>query len=76
MTDAFEILSKVLPVIFLIVIGALLRKTGFFKQDLVSGLKKIVVNISLPAVLFLTFAETTFESRYLLIFLSIFWYAA
>ena len=72
MTDAFEILSKVLPVIFLIVIGALLRKTGFFKQDLVSGLKKIVVNISLPAVLFLTFAETTFESRYLLIFLSVF----
>lgn len=72
MTDAIEVLSKVLPVIFLIIIGAFLRKAGFIKQEVVSGLKKIVVNISLPAVLFLTFAETTFESRYILIFLSVF----
>ena len=72
MTGTLEVLSKVLPVIFLIVLGALFRKTGFIKQDVVSGLKKIVVNVSLPAVLFLTFAETTFESRYLLIFLSVF----
>ena len=72
MKEAIEALSKVIPVIFLIMIGTLLRKTGFIKQDVVSGLKKIVMNISLPAVLFLTFAETTFEGRYMLIFLSVF----
>lgn len=72
MRDTLEILSKVLPVIILIIFGAILRKIGFIEQNTVSGLKKIAVNITLPAALFLTFVKTTFESRYMLIFLSVF----
>ena len=72
MGDTFGILSKVLPVIILIIFGGFLRKTRFIDQNTVSSLKKIVVNITLPATLFLTFAKTTFESRYIMIFLSVF----
>lgn len=72
MGDTFVILSKVLPVIILIIFGGFLRKTRFIDQNTVSSLKKIVVNITLPATLFLTFAKTTFESRYIMIFLSVF----
>lgn len=72
MGDTFVILSKVLPVIILIIFGSIIRKIGFIDQNTVSGLKKIAVNVTLPAALFLTFAKTTFESRYMLIFLSVF----
>lgn len=72
MRDTIEILSKVLPVIILIIFGGFLRKAKFIEQKTISELKKIVVNITLPATLFLTFAKTTFESRYIMIFLSVF----
>lgn len=72
MRDTLEILSKVLPVIILIIFGGFLRKAKFIEQKTISELKKIVVNITLPATLFLTFAKTTFESRYIMIFLSVF----
>lgn len=72
MRDTLEILSKVLPVIILIILGGFLRKAKFIEQNTISEFKKIVVNITLPATLFLTFAKTTFESRYIMIFLSVF----
>jgi hypothetical protein len=72
MTDTIVVVSKVLPVIFMIVLGSILRRTGFLKPDTVNELKKIVVNIALPALLFMAFAETAFEARYILIFLAVF----
>ena len=72
MRDTLEILSKVLPVIILIILGGFLRKAKFIEQNTISEFKKIVVNITLPATLFLTFAKTTFESRYIMIFISVF----
>jgi len=72
MRDTLEILSKVLPVIILIILGGFLRKAKFIGQNTISEFKKIVVNITLPATLFLTFAKTTFESRYIMIFISVF----
>lgn len=72
MTDTIVIISKVLPIIFLIILGNLLQRTGFLKQNTIDELKKIVVTISLPALLFIAFAETNFEGRYILIFLSVF----
>ncbi len=72
MTDTIAVVSKVLPVIFLIVLGNILQRSGFLKQSTIDELKKVIVNISLPALLFMAFAETDFEFRYLLIFLSVF----
>lgn len=67
-----EILVKVLPIILTILLGMVLRKFHFFKEGTVDDLKKIVVNISLPTLLFTAFAETQFEARYLLIICIVF----
>ncbi len=62
-----EVIVKVLPTILAILLGMVLRKFRFFREGTVDDLKKIVVNISLPTLLFTAFAETQFDARYLLI---------
>ncbi len=72
MDNAVAVISKVLPVILLILLGNFLHRTGFIKQSTIEDLKKITVNIGLPALLFLAFAGTALEVRYLLIFIAVF----
>lgn len=72
MNDTLIIISKVLPIILLIVLGNLLKKIEFFKQNTIDDLKKFIVNISLPALLFIAFTGTKFESKYLLICVAVF----
>lgn len=72
MIDIITVISRVLPVVFMIIIGNILQRSGFLNQSTIDELKKIIVNISLPALLFMAFAETDFEARYILIFLSVF----
>lgn len=60
-------LSKVLPVILLFLLGALLRKTRFLREETIGDLKKLIVNVALPAVLFLAFAGVSLEPRHLVI---------
>ena len=62
-----EAFSKVLPVILLFILGAFLRRTRFLSESTVGDLKKLIVNISLPAVLFLAFAGVHLEGRHLVI---------
>lgn len=62
-----EALSKVVPVILLFLLGALLRKTRFLEESTVGDLKKLIVNVTLPAVLFLAFAGVSLEARHLVI---------
>ena len=72
MTQAYEVIIKALPVILLILLGVFLRRTQIIKKTTADDLKKIVVNIALPATLFLTFAGTAFQSNYLWIFVCVF----
>lgn len=51
-----EAFSKVLPVLLLIGLGALLRRMRFLNEAAIGGFKQLVVNITLPAALFLSFA--------------------
>lgn len=67
-----EAFSKVLPVILLFILGAFLRKTHFLDESTVSGLKKLVVNVTLPAALFLAMAGVNLEARHLAIVGSVF----
>jgi hypothetical protein len=60
-------LSKVLPVFLLILLGVGLRRWRFVSPQTVQDLRKLVVNITLPAVLFLAFSQVTLEPQYLLI---------
>lgn len=68
MHHALLIISKVLPVIFLIVFGNLLQRFNFLKQATLDDFKKIIINFSIPSLLFITFSEAKIESRYMLIF--------
>lgn len=72
MYNTVTVISKVLPVILLILFGNILQRTGFLKQNTVEELKKIIVNIALPALLFQAFSGTAFEARYILIFFAVF----
>ncbi|NLW46499.1 MAG: permease [Firmicutes bacterium] len=72
MNNWLTVISKVLPVIWLLFLGNILNRLNFIKQDTVNDLKKIVVNLSLPALLFMAFAETRLEQKYLYLVLVIF----
>lgn len=56
-----DIISQVLPILLLIAIGYGLRRTGFISDGTVGDLRKIVVNLALPAVLFTAFLEIDFD---------------
>ena len=62
-----EAFSKVLPVLLLFILGAFLRKTHFLAESTVGDIKKLIVNITLPSVLFLAFAGVSLEVRHLVI---------
>jgi len=66
--DYFLIISKVLPIFVMIMTGYILRKINFFPENIVDSLKRLVVNIGLPSLLFTAFATVSFEPKYLLLF--------
>lgn len=67
-----ELLAKVLPILILFGAGFLMRRTGFISNDTVSGFKKVVIDIALPAVLFIAFVNLDFKMEHLGLILSIF----
>jgi len=58
-----EIISRVLPILLLITIGFGLRRTNFISESTVGDLRKLVVNLALPAVLFTSFLEIEFDAN-------------
>ena len=52
-----SVIYDFLPIFFLIALGAILGRTGFFTNEMVGGLKKIVASIALPALLFGAFSR-------------------
>lgn len=67
-----EALSKVLPIILLLLAGVALRRIQFITSATVQELKKLVVNVTLPALLFLAFSQVDLEPQYLLISATVF----
>jgi malate permease and related proteins len=62
-----EAISRVLPVILLLILGVSLNRLQFIGKGTIQDLKRLVVNITLPAVLFLAFSRVDLESSYLVI---------
>jgi len=62
-----DVLFKVLPVLLLFLLGYLLGRRNFLSPTTQSELKKLVVNITLPAALFLAFARVSLQPRLLVI---------
>ncbi len=49
------VLSKVLPLLLLILGGVILKRTEYIQPSSLADIKKLVINVSLPAILFRTF---------------------
>lgn len=62
-----EPLSKIIPILLLILFGNYMRHRNWLNEDFISKLKLGVVNIALPCVLFLTFKNMALEIEYLLL---------
>jgi malate permease and related proteins len=62
-----QAIFKVLPILLLLALGYWLGRRNFLSPGTLQDLKKLVVNISLPAALFLAFAQVNLEARLLLI---------
>jgi malate permease and related proteins len=62
-----EAFSTALPVILLVSLGNLLARLRFFSSGTVDDVKKLVVNLTLPLLLFNAFATMAFEARFLVI---------
>jgi len=67
--DSFaQILSRILPVFLLLGLGYWIRQANFLPEATLEDLKKITVNLALPAVLFVSFLNTELKLAYLAIF--------
>lgn len=67
-----EILIKVLPLIVAILLGYILFRIKFLNNKMITVLKKIVVNITLPAGLVVAFSFIKFEVSYVVIIIAVF----
>ncbi len=80
MEQTTQIINRVLPILFLLFLGYWFRRSNFLTEETVEALKKIAVNLALPAILFISFLHVEFKSAYFIIFgllyglcLALFW---
>ena len=67
-----DAILKVLPVLLLLGIGYWLGRQGFFGPRTAEDLKRLVVNVALPASLFLAFSRVTLDAGLVVIPLAVF----
>ncbi len=66
------ILNRILPIFLLIALGYWIRRSQFVRESTVDDLRRIVVNLALPAVLFTSFVQIELQPAYIVIFVTIF----
>ncbi|RCW60338.1 AEC family transporter [Halanaerobium sp. ST460_2HS_T2] len=66
-----EIGPKVAPIFILLILGYLLKRNSFLKADSIVEIKKIIINFSLPAVLFTSFLTLNIQLNFIWIILII-----
>ncbi len=72
MTEPAAVLTKLLPILLLMLTGYVFRHTGFVTEQVMEGLKKLAVNFTLPVVIFLSLLEPELQAAYLPLVLSVF----
>lgn len=66
--QTIEIINRILPILLLLMLGIWIRRTQFLDESVMAGLNKIIVNLALPAVLFVSFLQVDFQPSFLVIF--------
>jgi malate permease and related proteins len=70
--DVLDALATVVPVVLLFALGAVLRRAGIVSPATLDDLRRLVLVVTLPAALFLTFLRVEVDPRYLLIVVTVF----
>jgi malate permease and related proteins len=68
MEQTIRILNQVLPILFLISLGYWINRKNFLAETTINELRKIVVNLALPAVIFISFLNVELKPSYFVIF--------
>lgn len=63
---------SVLPILTLFLLGYLLKRVHYFKNDTIVDIKEFVINISLPALLFNAFLSLNIQVNYTLMIVVVF----
>lgn len=63
---------SILPILLLFALGFLLQKSKSFSEPTIAGIKRIVSDLALPALMFQAFSTLEIESKYLLLVVTIF----
>lgn len=63
----FEILTKAVSFVLIIVLGYVLKNRGYFKKDDYRLITKIVLNVTLPAAIIVNFSSTEVQASMLFI---------
>jgi len=67
-----HVFSKLLPILVLITVGYVLRRTRFVSEQVMEGLKKIAIGLALPVVIFLSLLRLDFKPSYIVLAFSVF----
>jgi predicted permease len=68
MDQTIQIINRVLPILLLIFLGYWIRRRAFLRESTIDDLRQLVVNLALPAVLFVSFLGIELKSAYFVIF--------
>ncbi len=66
------IINRVLPILLLIGLGSWVRQRQFLTDATINDLRKVVVNFTLPAVLFISFLEIELELTHIVVFIAMY----
>ena len=69
-----ELMNRLLPIVFLLFIGVFTKRTKLLSEEIVAGLKTIIIKIALPVVLFNSFATMELQLSYIILFVMVFVY--
>ncbi|MCF7934100.1 MAG: hypothetical protein K9M84_12730 [Spirochaetia bacterium] len=62
------VLAKFLPIFLLILLGVILRTARMFRPDFIDDVKRLIVTVTLPSTLFLSFLTMELKSSYIALF--------
>lgn len=63
-----DILPKILPILLLMGLGFILQKKSYFHEEAIGSIKKAIINIFLPSLLFVTFIDMKVRDEYISVF--------
>ena len=63
---------SILPILLLFILGFILQKSKSFSEPTIAGIKRIVSDLALPALMFQAFSTLEIENSYLILVITIF----